>query len=115
VAARNAVLGAGFCRELIERARDAGRARALTKSMLAEVLNEHARGAPEFRNDVLSGIKAREQVTAGLAWLRGEAKAIFMSSDSAADREAADVAVAELRKAMSNLMADATAEMPPLL
>ena len=111
--ARNAVL-APVCRELISRARDAHRSFALNKAMLVLLLNDPASGAPDFGDDTLAGVRAREQIAAPLAGLRDAAERATMSANRTAEEDSAVVAeaVAALKSAAAALLKDPATVLP---
>jgi hypothetical protein len=113
MAARNTLL-LPTCRELIERAGDFRRGLAVCRGLLIELLNDPSRGAPELLDDALGNMRVRERITGELAGLRTEAQNVSMLNATAGEQEAVAASVDELRRAVSNLMTDATTELPPL-
>jgi hypothetical protein len=112
-ACRNAVL-APVCRELISRARGAHRSFALNKAMLVLLLNDPSSGAPDFGDDTLAGVRAREQIAAPLAGLRDAAERATMSANRTAEEDSAVVAeaVAALKSAAAALLKDPATVLP---
>jgi hypothetical protein len=112
LSAANAAL-APICRALLDRTRAARRDSAVGKALLLLLLNDPAREAPEFRNDALGGMRAREQITAPLSGLRAEAESATMNS-TAEERAAVEAAAAEMRAFVDRLATDASAEPPAI-
>ena len=112
MAAANAAL-APVCRALVDRARDARRDLAVAKALLIELLNDPARGAPDFETDALAGMRSRERIAAPLAGLRAEAERATLNSTDE-DRAGVEAAVAEMRSFLVQLVMDPAAELPPI-
>jgi hypothetical protein len=105
---------APICRALVDRAREAARDLAVAKALLIELLNDPARGIPEFSDAALARIRAVEQITAPLAGLRAEAEAATGRNSTDEDRAAVETALAAMQSFVAKLAVDATAE-PPIL
>lgn len=108
MAAANAAL-APICSALLEQARAARRDLAIGKALLTELLSNPSRGAPEFRDDALGGMRAREQITAPLSGLRAEVEGLMMLNPPDEERAAVEAAVAGMRSFLARLATDATA------
>jgi hypothetical protein len=109
----NAAL-APIARALVDRARDAARDLAVAKALLLALLNDLSRGAPDFSDDALAGIRAVEQITAPLAGLRAEAEAATSRNSTDEVQAAVESAVAGMESFLAQLATDASAE-PPIL
>jgi hypothetical protein len=109
----NAAL-APIARALVDRAREAACDLAISKSLLLSLLNDLSRGAPDFSDDALAGMKARQRIAEPLAGLRAEAEAATGRSSNVEERAAVEAAVAEMKSFVAKLAVDASAE-PPLL
>ena len=114
LAATNGAI-APLCRTLVDRAREAARDLAVAKGLLLALLNDPARSAPEFSDDALAGMRAREQITAPLAGLRAEAERATTRNSSDEDRAFIETAVAEMQSFLARLATDAAAEPPALM
>ena len=112
LAATNAAL-APLCRALVDRAREAARDLAVAKALLLELLNDPASKMPDFSDDGLSRMRARELITAPVLGLRVDAERATTRNSSDEDRAAVESAVTEMRSFLVRLATDASAELPP--
>jgi membrane-associated HD superfamily phosphohydrolase len=112
MAAANAVL-APVARTLLDRLRDVRNETTRTKALLLELLQDPARGIPEF-SDALAGMRARDRVTKELSALRQDAERLFISGTNDEERAASAAAVAGMQSFLARLATDATAEPPAI-
>ena len=89
-------------------------ARTPLRAMLIELLDDLSRGAPDFGEDTVSGMKAREQIARPLAGLRDEAERATMMGNRAAEEDSAVVAstIAALKSAIAALAKDPATPLP---
>jgi chromosome segregation ATPase len=109
----NAAL-APIARALVGRAREAARDLAVAKALLLVLLNDLSRGAPDFSDDALAGMRARQRIAEPLAGLRAEAEAATGRSSNVEERGAVEAALAAMQSFVAKLAVDATAELPAI-
>jgi hypothetical protein len=113
MAARNAVVGVA-CRQLIDRAVSSRRDLAVCKALLVEILNSAERGAPDFGQDALARIRAREVINGPLIACTEEFEGLMMLNSTDEERAAVESAVAGMESFLARLATDATAEPPAI-
>jgi hypothetical protein len=117
---RNAVLTAraellaSVARQILERAAAARFTLAVSQAVLHDLLNTDERDAPEYGDDVIARISAKEERRAPLAEVTADARRFALNPESGDEGNAARLAVEQMRAVTSALVKDASVALPPL-